>query len=114
MSGETEKQVSGWTVDTVKEYFENRLKDMGKALDAALNAAQRSSDKAEAAQKQVNEGQNEFRGQQKDLITTMLPRKEYDTAHQALQKQVDDLKRLVFIGLGLAIGASFIVPYLLR
>lgn len=109
MSGETEKQISGWTVDTLKEHL-LALRDNDKeALKLALDSADKAVNKAEEAQLRVNESQNEFRGALKDQASTLLPRGEYDAKHESLQKEVDGVKRLVFIGLGVFLAVQFII-----
>lgn len=75
----------------LKEYFEALRADDKEALHIALQAADTAVNKAEAAQKAVNQGQNEFRAQQKDLIATMLPRNEYESNHKALEDKIDAL-----------------------
>ncbi len=88
MSGETEEQVSGWTVDTLHSLFvsmtrEKDLRDQQrfdaqqlalrdaliaqeKAVTAALEAAQSAVTKAENAAEKRFEAINEFRGQLSD------------------------------------------------
>lgn len=91
MSGETEKQVSGWTVDTLKEYFSQRFTDSDKAIQAALLAAKEAVLKAENATEKRFEATNEFRGQLADQTATLLPRSEYDSNHKALEDKIDAL-----------------------
>ena len=66
-----------------------------KAVAAALIAAKEAVNKAELAQQRTNEGQNEFRGQLKDQANTLLPRTEYELAHQALEDKIDDMKKVM-------------------
>lgn len=91
MSGETEKQVSGWTVDTLKEHFSQRFTDSDKAIQAALLAAKEAVLKAENATEKRFEATNEFRGQLADQTATLLPRSEYDSNHKALEDKIDAL-----------------------
>lgn len=91
MSGETEKQVSGWTVDTLKEYTEQRFTDQDKAVQAALLAAKEAVIKAETATEKRFEATNEFRGQLADQTATLLPRAEYTSNHKALEDKIDAL-----------------------
>lgn len=102
MSGETEKQVSGWTTDTLKERFDNlreadqialqaALVAQEKAVAAALTAAKEAVNKAEMAAEKRFESVNEFRGQLADQTATLMPRTEYDTAHQAVIEKIDSL-----------------------
>lgn len=88
MSGETEKQVSGWTVDTLKEYFEQRFTDQDKAVQAALLAAKEAVLKAEVASEKRFESVNEFRQQLSDQTNTFIPRPEYTAQHKALEDKV--------------------------
>lgn len=91
MSGETERQVSGWTVDTLKEYIEQRFTDQDKAVQAALLAAKEAVLKAETASEKRFESVNEFRGQLADQTATLIPRAEADTRFSALGEKVSDL-----------------------
>lgn len=91
MSGETEKQVSGWTVDTLKEYVEALRSDDQKAVQAALLAAKEAVIKAETATEKRFESVNEFRQQLGDQSNTFLPRPEYNAQHKALEDRVTDL-----------------------
>lgn len=80
MSGETEKQVSGWTVDTLKEYVEQRFIAQEKAVQIANEASEKRF-----------ESVNEFRGQLGDQTRTFLPRAEYDARHETLENSVSEL-----------------------
>lgn len=91
MSGETEKQVSGWTTDTLKEYIERRFTDQDKAVQAALLAAKEAVLKAEVASEKRFESVNEFRGQLADQTATLMPRAEADTRFISAQEKVTDL-----------------------
>lgn len=91
MSGETERQVSGWTVDTLKEYTQQRFSDQDKAVQAALLAAKEAVLKAETASEKRFESVNEFRGQLADQTATLIPRAEADSRFSALSEKVTDL-----------------------
>lgn len=91
MSGETEKQVSGWTVDTLKEHFGQRFTDSDKAIQAALLAAKEAVLKAETATEKRFESVNEFRQQLSDQTNTFLSRLEYNAQHKAIEDRVTDL-----------------------
>lgn len=88
MSGETERNISGWTVDTLKEYTEQRFTDQDKAVQAALLAAKEAVIKAETATEKRFEATNEFRQQLSDQTNTFLPRPEYNAQHKALEEKV--------------------------
>jgi hypothetical protein len=99
VSGETEANVSGWTVDTLREHLAQRVTDLDlrlsrrmddadKAIAAALAAAEKATGKAEAASEKRFEGVNEFRRALADQTATFIPRTEYDAAHSALADRV--------------------------
>lgn len=112
MSGETEKQVSGWTVDTLKEYFEQRLTDQDKAVQAALTAAKEAVLKAENATDKRFDSVNEFRQQLNDQTNTFLSRPEYNAQHKALEDKVSDLTDRVNTTDGKSSGVSASWGYL--
>lgn len=114
MSGETEKQISGWTTDTLREHVLSLRANDKEALKLALDASDRAVNKAEEAQLRVNLSQNEFRGALKDQATTLLPRQEYEAKHESLQKEVDSLKKLVYVGLGGVLAVQFLFGFLVR
>lgn len=91
MSGETEKQVSGWSVDTLKEYVEAMRVDDQKSVQAALLAHKEAVLKAENASEKRFESVNEFRGQLADQANTLMPRQEYIVHHKALEDRVTEL-----------------------
>lgn len=80
MGGETEKQISGWTVDTLKEYVEQRFVAQEKAVTTANEASEKRFDAV-----------NEFRAQLGDQVRTFLPRTEYDARHETLENRVSEL-----------------------
>lgn len=80
MSGETEREPSGWTLDTLKAYYDTRLAE--KDL--------RDQQRFEATERHLNT-MNEFRGSLEDQSRKFIPRDEYVTAHEPLVKQIEDL-----------------------
>lgn len=58
MSGETEKAVSGWSVDTLKAHYDQRFIDNEKAISAALASAEKAVSAAlVAAEKAVEKAE---------------------------------------------------------
>lgn len=82
-----------------------------EAIKIALEASDRAVNKAEEAQLRVNQTQNEFRGTLKDQNATMMPRKEVEQLIQGVQKELDTVKRLVYIGLGMLLALQFILQF---
>jgi hypothetical protein len=102
MSGETDRHPSGWTVDTLKEHFDQRFRDQEKSVEAAvaasdkatsvaMTAEQRAVAKAEAASEKRFESVNEFRQTLTDQATTFMPRAEAHVTNNALAEKVDIL-----------------------
>ena len=94
--------MSEWTVETLKEYMDQRFADNDKAVQAALVsqeklvaaalvAVKEENRKTELAQEKRFDSVNEFRNQQKDIINTFLPRLEYNAQHKALEEKVTTL-----------------------
>lgn len=64
-----------------------------KAVQTALESAEKAVTKAETAAEKRFESVNEFRGQLADQNASFMTRTEFDAKHEALEKQVDDLKK---------------------
>lgn len=128
MSGETEQNVSGWTVDTIKAYLERRIdeKDIRdlqrfeqqqlalrealiaqeKAVNAALAAAQQAVNKAEIAAEKRFDATNEFRAQLADQAATLISRREVETIIGAINDKVADLQDRLNRGEGNVAGGN--------
>lgn len=111
MSGETEKQVSGWTTDTLHELLISLIREndvrygqrfaaqqealnaalvsQEKAVAAALSAADRAVQKAEVASEKRFDSVNEFRAALSDQTARLMPRTEVDGLVRALNERVD-------------------------
>jgi hypothetical protein len=66
-----------------------------KAVGTALTAAEKAVNKAEISAEKRFEAVNEFRGQLNDYQAMLLPRTEYNAAHQALAEKITDLSSRV-------------------
>lgn len=102
MSGETEQQISGWTVDTLHSHMIAQLelrdklyaeRDMAQkvAMTAALAAAKEAVAKAEVAAEKRFDNQNEFRAQLSDQAQTFLPRAEGEVRIQRNSERLDEV-----------------------
>ena len=102
MSGEPERNVSGWTTDTLREHFtvllkevdqrnEQRFKDQDSAVKAALAAAEKAVTKAEANVEKWRESQNEWRGAMNDRERDLMPRMEAEKSIAANAEKIDNL-----------------------
>jgi hypothetical protein len=81
-------KTSDWTVDTLKQYYDQRFIDQDRAVTAALNAAKEAVVKAETAANKRFEAQNEFRDQLRDQAATFMPRTEADIRFTNLAEQI--------------------------
>jgi hypothetical protein len=91
VSGETEAQQSGWTVDTLRadilarlamleQLLLERYATQTKAVDAAFSAAEKRFDSV-----------NEFRGQLSDQAGTFMPRAETEAVVLRLTERIQEL-----------------------
>ena len=84
MSGETEKQVSAWEVDTLKEHLE-------AVIEGNDRRYQQRFDAQEAANKYSQEKSNEFRGSLDDIGKKQMPRSEAEAIAKANSEKIDSL-----------------------
>ena len=132
MSGETEKQISGWTVDTLKEYLESinvetdkrneqrflaqqkavqdALISQEKAVGAALAASEKAVLVAEANAEKWRANANEWRGSMDDREKNFASRIELG----ALKERMD-LAQGKGVGLNsmwafIVAGAGIVIP----
>lgn len=106
IGGETEAQVSGWTVDSLHTHLQKQIDAVEKLHEAdieqvrretaqALANADKAVSKAEAQAEKRFEAQNEFRGQLADQTKTFITRDTYEAHHEALSGRVGVLENLV-------------------
>ncbi len=72
MSGETEKDISGWTTDTLKAHLDSIIAQNDRRYTERFNAQ-------ESANKYAQEKANEFRGMLDDVGKKQMPRAEAET-----------------------------------
>lgn len=109
MSGETQQQESGWTVDTLKAHYDQRFIDQDKAVQAALTAAKEATLKAEDASNKRFDSVNEFRSTLSDQVNTFLPRREYDARHETLEKLVTEISDRINRSEGAKVGSDITI-----
>jgi hypothetical protein len=81
----------GWTIETLKEHFDELRKDDQLAVASALNAAEKAAAKADTAMEKRFDGLNEFRATLADQANTLLPRHEWSAGHAALVDRVNTI-----------------------
>ena len=92
MSGETERDISGWTVDTLKEYLEKCQHELEKRIDQRFEDMHTAVSKAETAHEKRFDSINEFRAQLRDQQVTFMPRPEAEKSIQANAEKIDSLQ----------------------
>jgi septal ring factor EnvC (AmiA/AmiB activator) len=124
VSGETEKDTSAHTVDTALALVYQRFSDLDRllnerhgnsqrALDAALDTAQREIARTNSEVKTRFDSVNEFREQLREQAATFMTRLESEAAHRelrslldALDKRITDVKESVIENRGQDKGAG--------
>lgn len=106
MSGETQKDESGWSVDTLKAHIDQRFIDNDKAVALARQADKEAVLKAEVASEKRFESVNEFRGQLSDQTATFIPRKEADSRFEAMTEKVTAVTDRLNISQGAKTGSD--------
>jgi hypothetical protein len=81
MSGETRASVSSWTIDSLKEHFEQRLLDQEKAI-------QKEEDNAE----KWRQSANEWRQSMLDREVKFAQRAEVETELKAIRAEIHALR----------------------
>ena len=115
MSGETDHEVSGWTVDTYRAHndrfleerdrrIEQRFTSQALAVDAALAAAKEAVDKAEKAQERRLDLLNEFRSQSQDEQVRFATKEYVEAIVERLNKVETSIARSQ-VGAGLIAAA---------
>lgn len=100
MSGETEREVSGWTVDTLRSHLSTIINERDRrygerfdaqenAVAAALQAAKEAVNKAETAAEKRFDAVNEFRGQLADQAATFMPREVAETQMAGIRRSTE-------------------------
>jgi len=118
MSGETEADVSAWTIDSAKAHLlalmaekdkrdQQRFDAQSDAINAALQSAEKAVTKAEVAAERRFDSVNEFRDTLRDQATTFVNRAEL----AALNARLSDLAARVDRNEGQSSGTNATVGY---
>lgn len=91
--GETQKDPSGWTVDTLHAHYDQRIRDLELRLEQRFQAQQDALAEKDATTQARLANINEFRAQLGDVLSESLPRKEAEQRFDALAQRFDTLAR---------------------
>ncbi len=133
MSGETEQQISGWTVDTLHSHMLRMLEEMDhryeqrymgqqeaitaalmaqkEVVQAALMAADRAVAKAETASEKRFEGVNEFRATLSDQAANLMPRAEAEARMSAQAEKIEAMSSRLDRSEGKGVGMSAAIAF---
>jgi len=100
MSGETEKAVSGWTVDTLHSHMDTQFRDLKEMLNErfesqqsmvqnALLSAEKAVVKAESASEKRFDAVNEFRQQLGDQAASFASRNEVEIKIKSIVERIE-------------------------
>ena len=113
MTGETERDVSGWTTDTLKVFHDeklaalaglaaaetarvaDRLEAIEKVIDLLVEAQKQAQEKFEAQVSARFVAVNEFRGSLDDLSKQMATRRELETLASGNAAIIEDLRKAI-------------------
>lgn len=95
-----------WTIETLKEHFDQRFKDNSIAIIAALKSQEKAVATANKSLERRFEGVNEFRATLSDQQRTFIPRSEVEVLIRGLDERVDLLakKQINWGAIGLILG----------
>ena len=77
---------------SLREYFDLKLKAQEDKVDLIIDGQKLALNLASSSMEKRLESMNEFRAQLTMQATTFLTKEAYDTKHQMLQNQVDELR----------------------
>ncbi len=124
MSGETQSSVSSWTIDSLKEHYDQRFTDQEQAVKnaltaqkeavaAALAASEKAVAVAESNAEKWRASANEWRGAMNDRERSLMPRSEAESMFKGNAEKVDALQarmdRNEGRGTGLNAGWGYLV-----
>lgn len=95
MGGETEQQISSWTVDSLKQHLEQRINALETRLQERADAQDKAISKAESQMEKRLDALNELRGVVSDQASKFLTKETYEVAHEALDGKVDIVQNLI-------------------
>lgn len=87
--GETQKDPSGWTVDTLHAHYDQRLRDLELRLEQRFQAQEAALAEKDATTQARLANINEFRAQLGDVLAQSLPRSEAEQRFRAVENSVD-------------------------
>lgn len=90
---------------SLKEYFEKLMQAEKESMERALKL---QSSEYERRLTDLNHKAEQL----KDMQMTYLPRETYEVQHKQLTDRFDDLARLVYIGLGIAIVVEIVLRFI--
>jgi hypothetical protein len=97
----TEGNNTIWTIPALHEYFDRVTSDLEEKILTILKKDEESVKTAKDSMERRLDSMNEFRNQLKDQELTYLRKTEYNLNHQNITDKIENLSRIVWIGLGI-------------
>jgi hypothetical protein len=98
----------------VRDYLENKIKDVEEKLCLRLQAMQIAIDKQESANNIRFNNTNEWREESKDRMSTYLSKGEYEVRHQLTETRIEALQKIVYMALGGLLILEFLFKFLIK
>lgn len=96
-----------------REYFDQRIEDLWSRVEDRFKAQEERMDEARRVAERVQVQQNEWRGTVTDIMTTMVPRSEYNLAHENLLCRLNDVSSKVNQGEGRSRGMGNVIAWVI-
>lgn len=103
----------GWTIETLKEHIEGILVERDKAINAALQAAEKAVSVAEKNAEKWRDSANEWRGAMNDREKTFMPRAEFESYKSGAEKALSLEKERGDKGEGKSTGYAQFIGYII-
>ena len=101
-----------WTIDSLKEHYDEKFLDIKEATKMALEAAALATAKAEAAHEKRLDSVNEFRQTLADQQATLVRKSEVDLMMKSIEKRLDNVDRCGAEGSGIRIGWGIAIGFI--
>jgi hypothetical protein len=95
---------------TNKDCIEKKLAILEERLQGAKEALKLQADEYERRLEILNHEAQQL----KDMQTTYIPRETYEISHKSLEMKLENVQKLVYVGLGVVLAFEFLFEYLFK
>ena len=97
-----------------KEYIDERLRSQSEIQKVLSKKNAEALKKAEKEMERRLEGMNEFRAQLENQTREFITREQYELSERLINQKIDNLSRLVYIGVGMIIILEVVLNILIK